>query len=157
MNPPSTPAAPSFTLLPASWRDLNSLHRFERQVFPQDSWPLIDLIAVLSLPGIQRIKAVSEGTLVGFVAGEFRQGRDWITTIGVLPAYRRMGIAQALLTACEEQLSSPLIRLCVRHSNLPAIHLYEKFGYCQVDTWKSYYNGGEDAVVMEKVRLRSQT
>lgn len=155
---PSSPpqASPGFTLLPASWRDLNGLHRFERQVFPQDSWPLIDLIAVLSLPGIQRIKAVSGSLLVGFVAGEFREGCDWITTIGVLPAYRRLGIARALLTACEQQLSSPRIRLCVRQSNLPAIHLYEKYAYRQVDTWKAYYNGGEDAVVMEKVRLRAQ-
>ncbi len=131
---------------------MNSLRRFEGQVFPQDSWPLLDLIAVLTFPGIQRIKAVSDGVLVGFAAAEFREGRDWITTIGVLPAYRRQGVARALLEACESRLSAPLIRLCVRRSNLPAIRLYEQFGYHQVDVWRMYYNGGEDALVMEKVR-----
>lgn len=146
------PEISAFSLLPASLRDLNSLRRFERDVFPQDSWPLIDLIAVLSLPGIRRIKAVAGEDLAGFVAGEFREGRAWITTIGVLPAYRRMGVARALLLACEAQLNAPLFRLCVRRSNLPAIRLYEKFGYHQVDIWSSYYNGGEDAVVMEKIR-----
>ena len=70
----------------------------------------------------------------------------------MLPAYRRMGIAQALLQACEARLSAPLIRLCVRRSNLPAIRLYEKYGYHQVDIWRAYYNGGEDALVLEKVR-----
>ena len=150
--PPLPQAVPLFSLLPASWRDLNSLRRFEREVFPQDSWPLFDLIAVLALPGIHRIKAVSDGVLVGFAAAEFREGRDWITTIGVMPAYRRMGIAQALLQACESRLTAPLIRLCVRRSNLPAIRLYQKYGYHQVDTWRAYYNGGEDALVLEKIR-----
>lgn len=141
-----------YILLPASWRDLNSLRRFEHDVFPQDSWPLIDLIAVLSLPGIYRIKAVCGLELAGFVAGEFRDGRAWITTIGVLPDYRRRGIAEALLEACEAQMNAPLVRLCVRRSNLPAIRLYEKFGYHHVDTWRDYYNGGEDALVLEKIR-----
>lgn len=153
MMPPSPPAALSFTLLPASWRDLNALRAFEREVFPEDSWPLIDLIAVLTWPGVVRIKAVAAEKLVGFASGDLREGIAWVTTIGVLPAFRRQGIAQALLEACERQMGQPRIRLCVRRSNLSAIRLYEKWGYRQVDTWRHYYNGGEDALVMEKIRL----
>jgi ribosomal-protein-alanine N-acetyltransferase len=151
--PPSPPAENGFTLLPASWRDLNALRAFEREVFPDDSWPLIDLIAVLTWPGVVRLKAVAGGALVGFASGDIREGVAWVTTIGVMPAFRRRGIAEALLEACERQMGNPRIRLCVRRSNLSAIRLYEKWGYRQVDTWRNYYNGGEDALVMEKIRL----
>ena len=151
--PSSPPAVPAFTLSPASWRDLNALRAFEREVFPDDSWPLIDLIAVLTWPGVVRLKAVAGGSLVGFASGDIREGVAWVTTIGVMPAFRRQGIAQALLEACEHQMGLARIRLCVRRSNLSAIRLYEKWGYRQVDTWRNYYNGGEDALVMEKIRL----
>lgn len=151
--PSSPPAESDFALLPASWRDLNALRAFEREVFPDDSWPLIDLIAVLTWPGVVRLKAVAAGALVGFASGDIREGVAWVTTIGVLPAFRRRGIAEALLEACERQMGNPRVRLCVRRSNLSAIRLYEKWGYRQVDTWRHYYNGGEDALVMEKIRI----
>jgi len=35
---------------------------------------------------------------------------------------------------------------------LPAIRLYEQTGYQHVSVWPEYYAGGEDALVMEKVR-----
>ena len=40
----------------------------------------------------------------------------------------------------------------MRASNDAAIHLYETEGYGHVDVWQSYYQDGEAAVVMEKVR-----
>ena len=90
--------------------------------------------------------------MVGFAAAEVRSEVGWITTIGVVPAYRRRGIARALLAACEEQLSNPRIRLCVRRSNYTAQALYLQQGYRQVDIWARYYRGNEDAIVMEKSR-----
>ena len=38
----------------------------------------------------------------------------------------------------------------VRVSNLPALKLYRKLNYDIVDTWRRYYEDGEDAYVMEK-------
>ena len=137
---------------PASIRDLGALRRLEHVCFEKDAWPLLDLIAVLTWPDVIRLKAVENGELVGFVAGDPRnsEGVSWVATIGVDPRYQRRGIGRALLRACEEKARLPRMKLTVRLSNEPAISLYEKEGYRSVDIWKRYYNDGEDGLVMEK-------
>lgn len=141
-----------FHIRPASWQDLGALRHLERACFPQDAWPLLDLISVLTFPHVVRLKAVIEGQMVGFVAGEPKGlgGYAWIATIGVLPEYRGLGIATALLDACERRLHVDRVRLSVRHGNIPAIRLYEKSGYHRVGKWVAYYQDGSDAIVFEK-------
>ncbi len=138
----------------AGIRDLGGLRVLENECFPLDAWPLIDLIAVLLLPGVVRLKAVVDRRMVGFIATDLRrtQGIGWIVTLGVLPAYQRRGIARSLLLACMEQMDVTCFRLSVRKSNIAALRLYAQQGFRIVDTWSKYYNGGEDALVLEKCR-----
>ena len=147
-------ALPSETDLiqPASWRDLGALRSVEQACFPKDSWPLLDLIGVLTLPNIVRLKAVCDERMVGFVAAELKRSESevWIATIGVLPEYRQRGTGAALLQAVEAGAYLPCIKLNVRASNLPAIRLYESLGYGRSNTWRSYYQDGEDALIFEK-------
>jgi ribosomal-protein-alanine N-acetyltransferase len=137
---------------PASWRDLGALRHLEQECFPKDSWPLLDLIGVLTLPNIVRLKAVCDEIMVGFVAADIKRAESavWIATIGVLPEYRQRGIGTALLQAVEAGTDLPRIKLNVRSSNLPAIRLYEGLGYQHSNTWYSYYQDGEDALIYEK-------
>jgi ribosomal-protein-alanine acetyltransferase len=139
-------------ILPATLRDLGPLRRIEHACFPKDAWPLLDLVAVLTYPDVVRLKAVLDGQMVGFIAGDLRRGEGlgWIATIGVLPEYRRQGIARALLHECEKQMNITRLRLCVRTENVEAIKLYEAEGYQHVDIWRDYYNDRGDALVMEK-------
>ena len=141
-------------ILPANLRDLGPLRHVEQACFPKDAWPLLDLMAVLTFPEVIRLKAVVEGHMVGFIAGDPRhsEGMAWIATLGVLPEYRRRGIARLLLLECEKRLNSARLRLCVRLDNTPAIRLYEQEGYLRVSTWTKYYNDGGDALVMEKIQ-----
>lgn len=113
---------------------------------------MFDLIAVLSWTDVIRLKAVEEGSMIGFVAGEARssQGAAWIATLAVDPRHQRRGIGRELLRMCESRLRLPLVKLTVRISNHGAIALYEKEGYRSVDIWKRYYRDGEDGLVMEK-------
>jgi ribosomal-protein-alanine N-acetyltransferase len=136
----------------ASILDLNALRKLENESFAKDAWPLFDLIAVLTFPDVIRLKAVENGQMVGFVAGDPhpRDGWGWVATIAVDPRYQRRGIGRALLQACEEKLGVPRSRLTVRLSNQVAISMYEKEGYASIDLWKGYYNDGEDAMLMEK-------
>lgn len=140
------------TIEPATWRDLNALRTLEQICFPQDAWPLWDLIGVLTFPNVLRIKATVEGQMVGFVAADIRRSENlaWIATIGVLPDFRRQGIGGALLVVVEERVSVSSIRLSVRTSNLPALTLYNRLGYHRYGTWPRYYADGEDALVLEK-------
>ena len=134
-------------------RDLNALRKLEAACFPKDAWPLIDLIGALSLPNVLRLKAVDEGRMVGFAAADLRPGQDlaWIATIGVLPEYRRRGVASALLQACEGRARVSTVRLNVRVSNKGALVLYHGLGYTEVGFWPRYYQDGEDALVLEKL------
>ena len=138
----------------ASFQDLSALRVLERACFDRDAWSLLDLMAVLTFPNVVRLKAVEDGRMVGFVAGDPRpsQGVAWIATIGVHPDFRRRGIGRALLRACEALLTLPRIRLTVRMSNSSAIALYEKEGYRTAEIWNAYYGDGEDGVVMEKAK-----
>ena len=150
------PSEKSWIIEDATWRDFTQLHNLEKMCFKSDDlWPFWDLIGVLTLPGMIRFKAVSEDRMVGFIGGEKQPVRriGWVTNLAVLPAYRRLGIARALLEECEKSfMDMKSIRLSVRMSNVPAIKLYESAGYKLVDRWKRYYAGGEDALVFDKSR-----
>jgi len=139
-------------IVTASILDLNALRKLENESFQKDAWPLFDLIAVLTFPEVIRLKAVEDGQMTGFIAGDPRprDGWGWIATIAVDPRYRRRGIGRALLRACEERLGVPRSRLTVRISNQAAIAMYEKEGYTTTEIWNGYYNDGEDGMVMEK-------
>ncbi len=136
----------------ASLRDLGALRKLEKACFDKDAWPLLDLIAVLTWPDVIRLKAMEDGEMIGFVAGDPRRsnGEAWISTIGVDPRFQRRGIGRALLHACEAQVKLPRMKLTVRMSNHAAISLYEKEGYHTLDIWKGYYSDGEDGLMMVK-------
>lgn len=123
----------------------------ERACFGADAWGPIEIFFALVGPAV-RIKAVSDGRLVGFVMGDPRpnQGFSWIATIGVHPEFQRRGIGARLLAAVEAALTTPRLRLTVRRSNAGAIALYEKFGYRSTAVWDHYYAEGEAGIVMEK-------
>lgn len=131
------------------------MRHLEQVCFPLDAWPLWDLIGVLTFPNVVRLKADLAGRMVGFIAGDIRdhEKTSWIATIGVLPEYRGQGLGKRLLEACESKLPTDRIRLCVRISNEGAIQLYRQNGYGTLTTWTRYYEDGEDALVMEKIRL----
>ncbi len=137
----------------ASLKDLNSLRKLEEICFPIDRWPLFDLIGVLTLPGLVRLKAEIEEEFIGFIAGDIRkkQIEGWITTIGVFPHFQNLGIARIMLNQCEKQMNVRNIKLSVRKSNSPALSLYFQNGYVQKEIWKKYYIDGEDAIVLEKI------
>jgi ribosomal-protein-alanine N-acetyltransferase len=140
-------------ILPATILDLTALRKLEHACFDKDAWSLFDLIAVLSWSDVIRFKAVENGRMIGFVAGETRlsHGAAWIATIAVHPQFQRRGIGRALLRTCEERIKSQNIKLTVRVSNHGAISMYEKEGYRTLEIWRRYYNDGEDGLVMQKI------
>ena len=109
---------------------------------------------MLTFPGVVRLKATANEKMVGFIAGDVRprEALGWITTIGVLPDFRRHGIAYAMLSKCEAEMEMPVVRLCVRRSNLSAQQLYFKAGYKPAGVWERYYSDREDALVLQKDR-----
>lgn len=88
--------------------------------------------------------------IVGFVTYSVNQDFAEIDDIFVIKEYRKNKIATSLLQDLIEKLKSKTqkIFLEVRESNLPAINLYQKFGFTKVSVRKNYYNDGENALVL---------
>lgn len=76
------------------------------------------------------------------------------------PEQRRKGFARALLSALLEHARTHQVRLIlleVRRSNLPAIALYESFGFTTTGVRRGYYSDtGEDALEM-RITLNPNT
>jgi ribosomal-protein-alanine N-acetyltransferase len=93
--------------------------------------------------------------LKGFFKKPVRVGH--LISIAVLKDYRRLGIGSALLentiNAMRNVYKTASLYLEVRVSNIPAIILYEKYGFRKARVIKQYYRDGEDAYVMV-LRLR---
>ena len=84
----------------------------------------------------------------------------WIDTplaqllmIYVVPELQKNGLGTILMNYIIEFLKEhqvTTLTLEVRHSNLTAIHFYQKFGFKKVAIRKQYYDNGEDADLMLK-------
>ena len=77
-----------------------------------------------------------------------------ITNIAVDPEYRREGLGGKmleLLANVSRDRGMESITLEVRASNIPAISLYEKYGFERSGLRKRYYKDNEDAILMTKM------
>lgn len=94
--------------------------------------------------------AVEGGRAVGFVGVYALSGEADIVRVGVLPQFRRRGIARAVLRAALEQTAGDIF-LDVRESNSAAIRLYRSLGFYDTGVRKNYYSEPEEnAVLMKK-------
>ncbi len=145
--------AADFPIQKAGLKDLESLRRLEKACFcKNDVWPLLQLVWVLTAPGLVRLKIENGDEAIAFLSGEYQreQGIGWINSIGVAPDWQGKGLGKRLLQAGEQALAAPRVRLIVRASNQAAIALYQHSGYRQVKRMPHYYVGGEDGLLFEK-------
>jgi ribosomal protein S18 acetylase RimI-like enzyme len=139
----------------ATVRDVHPIRRLEQVIFPVDAYSYLSLTSLLMWPGGINFKVIDpNGNIVGFVAGSpnWSTQTDWIVTLGVHPKHQRRGLGRLLLSTCENNMTQPTIALTVRASNIGAVRLYETVGYVQAYIEPSYYQDGEDGIVMQKQR-----
>lgn len=90
--------------------------------------------------------------VVGYITYSVVLDEIQIANVATHPDYRRIGVAEKLLTFLYEKAvkdNMSFITLEVRQNNAPAIKLYEKCGYTEVGRRKNYYkNPTEDAILM---------
>ncbi len=89
--------------------------------------------------------------VVGFISGTILYDTCDILDIVVDPQYRRKNIASNLISylISEGGENLKLMTLEVATKNIPAINLYEKFGFEVVYTRKNYYKD-DDAYLMAR-------
>ena len=94
--------------------------------------------------------ALADGKTAGYMGVQIFSGEGYVTNVATLPAYRRQGVAKALI---ERVLGNEMdfLSLEVRESNAPAIALYESLGFARVGVRPHFYrNPDENALLMTK-------
>ena len=129
--------------------DLPAVLAIEHEAFPEGPWRVEDFEAD------ECLVAEVDGRIAGFLvsrqtfppAAGARAERE-ILNLAVTHAYRRQGVASALLN---QALTHPAVYfLEVRASNLAAQHLYRKMGFVAVGQRPEYYDSPvETAIVMQ--------
>ena len=137
---------------PMTEADLERVLEIETASFP-NPWKrehfVDELDALHSFPFV----AVADKSIVGYVCLMSLFEEAQILDIAVDPGQRGRGVALRLLehaVAVARGKNAEQISLEVRASNVSAIKLYEKCGFVCTGLRQKYYEGSEDAVLMEK-------
>ena len=119
----------AITIVSLNEAHLRSLAELESLCFP-DPWSEASLREELTNPCARFLVALCEGEIAGYLGCHHLADEGFITNVAVFPAWRRRGVARALLRAAQTQARS-LTRLSleVRVSNTAAIALYESLGF----------------------------
>ena len=94
--------------------------------------------------------AKENGKILGYGGVWLVAGEGQITNIAVHPEHRKKQIASRLLECILEECKDVFqIILEVRESNIPAIRLYEKYGFTKAGIRKRFYHSPiEDGITM---------
>ena len=126
----------------------------EKICFGVDAWSERSVASELENELSLWLVAVEDDRLAGYVGSQTVMDETDMMNVAVHPDFRRKGVAEALVAGLVEELKcrgSRSLALEVRASNIPAIGLYEKLGFCQIGRRKNYYrNPREDALILRK-------
>lgn len=123
------------------------------EVSIENPWKYEHFQQELASPHSYPIVALEEDRVVGYLCLVSLFEEAQILDVAVDPEVRNRGIARQLIYFAENlarEKGAEFMTLEVRDSNHAARSLYEKLGYLHAGVRKKYYEGREDAVLMEK-------
>jgi len=151
-------------LTPARIEDIESIAAIEGASFAQPWRPsaiMAELQVAESWHHIARMPAADKehAAVAGYILVRFLTDEMHIMKLAVAPAWRKRGMAAALLEAAQQEAlrrGAVVVLLEVRPSNRAAIRFYRKAGFQTIGIRPKYYpQTGEDALVMSK-RLKEE-
>ncbi len=147
-------------LRPATLADLDALVALEQHCFSGDRLNRRSFRHLLTRAHAALHLAVMADRPVGYVLLLFSRGTSMarLYSIAVDPAWRRHGIARALVEAAEQLALAHecvSLRLEIRGDNLPSQSLFRQLGYRPFRTVMDYYQDHMEALRFEK-RLMPQ-
>ncbi len=143
----------AFSIQDVREEQLDQIEQLEQLCFSVP-WPRDALRRQLPDDNHVFLAATDGGRVLGYVGMMFVLDEGYISNVAVAPAFRRRGIADALIAELlrrADALSLSFVTLEVREHNIPAISLYENCGFVRVGLRKNYYQKPcENAVLMTK-------
>lgn len=148
----------------AEQSDISAIAKLEKKLF-SDAWSesmlsdcllqkhYVLMVCVSSSEGAPDTETTTDfDNVIGYLISTHVAGEAELLRIGVAPEERRKGLGRGLMKAFVELCAgreTPDAFLEVRAGNVPAISLYEQFGFRAVGTRKKYYHHPEeDACLM---------
>ena len=141
-------------IAPMTPDDLDEVLVIERHSFPS-AWSRGSYERELRNRTSCYLTARHEGRLVGYIGMWVIVDEAHITTLAVHPGCRRRGLGAHLLGLLIQRArgrGAAKVTLEVRERNIPAISMYQSFGFQQTGVLRGYYGDtGENGLVMWKV------
>lgn len=133
--------------------DVAAVSVMEAQTFSMP-WSADDFLEMIEADYAYYYVAELDGEIAGCCGIRDICGEAEITNVVVAAAYRQRGIGRKMLEYALAQAEKRGVGPCtleVRCSNFPAIHLYEKLGFCGEGVRPGFYDKPkEDALIMWK-------
>ena len=141
------------SIVPLKKEDIDAVVEIEAEAYGKHHWAKSSFYDEMSNNLAKYYAAkLPDGTLVGYAGTWHIIDEGHITTIAVKKEYLRNHIADTMMQRIIEDCYKNNIKyltLEVRISNIPAIKLYEKYGFQSLGTRKEYYqDNNEDALIM---------
>ena len=141
----------SLVLRPAREADLSRVAALHAACFPDDAWNSSSLATVLAMPGADgRICSGDDGAPCGMLLDQCLGPEGEILTLGVAPAWRRRGVASALVQdLIVRALAGGARRLLleVAADNAAALALYTSLGFARQGIRRHYYRRAQGPAV----------
>ena len=132
--------------------DVPAISRIEIDSF-ETPWSAQEIVKDVTSGGnVYVVVAEKDGVCTGFAEMRTVAGEAQIYNIAVAPEARGRGTGEALLEHLIDKADASgcaVINLEVRAGNDAALGLYKKLGFREVGRRKKYYNGKEDAILMD--------
>jgi len=132
--------------------DLPAVLDIEQASFPTP-WKQEHFLHEIAAPHSYPFVAECDGRVAGYVCLTSLFEEAQILDIAVAPDMRGRGIARMLMEFAIKvsiDKGAEFLALEVRSTNAPAIALYERLGFERCGLRARYYEGVDDAVLMEK-------
>ena len=141
------------SISPMQKEDVEAVVQIEAEAYGKHHWAKSSFYDEMSNNLAKYYVAkMPDGELVGYAGTWHIIDEGHITTIAVKKEYLRNHIGEAIIQRIIEDCYKNNIKyltLEVRVSNIPAIKLYEKYGFQSLGTRKGYYqDNNEDALIM---------